>query len=191
MRMTPLSIDGAWILEPDWREDARGRFGRLFCVETLAAKGIDPTIRQVNSGRSLRAGTVRGIHWQVAPHDETKIVRCTAGRAFDVVVDLRPHSATRRRWTSVELSPDDGSALVIPPGCGHAWQALTDGAEIQYTTSRDYAPLSARGARWDDPALAIAWPLPVTELSDADRAWPPISATGPRIPLDRNPGIPS
>jgi dTDP-4-dehydrorhamnose 3,5-epimerase len=178
MNLTPLDIEGVFVIEPVRRRDERGYFARAWCADTLAEAGLDPVVVQMNLGYSNRAGTVRGIHWQKPPHDETKIVRCIRGAVWDVAVDLRPGSPTRGRWTAVELTPENALALYVPRGFGHGYQALADGSEILYSTSAPYRAESAAGARWDDPVLSIAWPLPPVALSMADRSWPPVGSTG-------------
>ena len=136
------------------------------------AHGLVPDATQANIGFSTRAGTLRGMHFQAEPFAEVKIVRCTAGRIYDVVVDLQPDSPTHRRWFGVELSAENRTALYIPPGFAHGYLTLTDGAEMMYLTSIAYQPSHARGVRFDDPAFEITWPAPVTVVSDVDRAWP-------------------
>jgi dTDP-4-dehydrorhamnose 3,5-epimerase len=137
----------------------------------LRDHGIDFTPVQANVVYSARAGTVRGMHYQVEPHFEAKLVRCTRGAMFDVVVDLRRDSPSFRRWHGVDLSADNGRMLFIPPGCAHACQALEDGSELYYLTSARYAPDFARGVRHDDPAIGVEWPLPIAHLSPQDRSW--------------------
>jgi dTDP-4-dehydrorhamnose 3,5-epimerase len=175
MRFTETPIAGAWVLEPEWRVDERGYFTRTFCRRELAEHGLNAEVAQANTGYSERAGTLRGIHYQVAPHLESKLVRCTRGAVYDVVVDLRPGSPTYARWHALELSAENGVALYIPEGCGHGYQTLTDGAELYYQASTFYAPEAVRGVRFDDPALGIDWPLAVTAISAADREWPFLS----------------
>jgi dTDP-4-dehydrorhamnose 3,5-epimerase len=175
MRFLETPISGAWVLEPERRLDERGYFARGFCQREFAAHGLNTKIAQGNTGFSRRAGTLRGIHYQVAPHLESKLVRCTGGAVYDVVVDLRPESPTFGGWFAVELSAENGKQLYIPEGCGHGYQTLTDNAEIYYQASEFYAPESARGVRYDDPAFGIRWPLEVTSISEADRSWPSLA----------------
>jgi len=165
-------LAGAYVLEVERREDDRGFFARVWCADELAAAGLDPRISQINVGFNLRRGTLRGLHFQRAPHAEVKLVRCTAGAVYDVIVDLRPESPTHRRWVGVELTAENHRQLYVPAGFAHGYQTLTDSAEISYLTSVPYAPESATGVRFDDPAFGIGWPEPVTVISDADRAWP-------------------
>jgi len=175
MRFLPTEIDGVWIIEPEAREDHRGLFARVWCEEEFAAHGLATRFVQANTALSLRRGTLRGMHFQTGAAAEVKLVRCTQGALFDVALDMRPDSPTFRRWTGVDLSADDRRMLYIPAGCAHGYQTLTDNAELWYGTTHAYAPASATGVRYDDPAFAIAWPEAVTVISDADAAWPHVS----------------
>jgi dTDP-4-dehydrorhamnose 3,5-epimerase len=172
MDFTPLPIEGAWRILRARRPDERGFFARLWCAQQMRAHGLPDAISQVNTGFSPRAGTLRGLHWQVEPDLECKVVRCTRGRVFDVIVDLRAGSPTERRWHAEELSADNGVQLVVPAGCAHGYLTLETDCELMYCASVPYAPASARGVRFDDPALAIRWPRPVDVISTADRSWP-------------------
>ena len=136
------------------------------------AHGIDFTPLQANMARSLRKGTIRGLHYQVEPAPEAKLVRCTAGAIFDVVVDLRPGSPTFRKWYGTDLTAENGRMLYVPEGCAHGCQSTEDNTEILYLTSAIYAPKEARGVRYDDPAFGIRWPLAATSVSQQDGAWP-------------------
>jgi dTDP-4-dehydrorhamnose 3,5-epimerase len=172
MKFIECAVGGAWIVEPTPHADARGRFMRAWCAKEFADHGIAFVPLQANMGFSLQKGTLRGLHYQRAPALEAKLVRCTRGSMFDVVVDLRPHSTTYRSWYGTCLSADNGRMLFIPEGCAHGCQALEDGTEYHYMSSAMYAPEHATGARHDDPAFGIAWPLPVTAISTQDRHWP-------------------
>lgn len=176
MRFTATPIPGAWTVEPAPHVDARGWFARAWCRDEFAAQGIAFTPLQANMGASRRAGTVRGLHYQVAPHEEAKLMRCTQGAVFDVLVDLRPQSPTLGRWFGVELSAENGRMLYVPPLCAHGYQTLVDDAVIYYLTSAVYAPAAVRGLRYDDPSVAIQWPRPVTAVSEQDRDWPLLAA---------------
>jgi dTDP-4-dehydrorhamnose 3,5-epimerase len=165
-------IGGAWVIDPRPHQDERGRFMRAWCSQEFAEHGIKFVPLQANMGLSLRRGTVRGIHFQAAPALEAKLVRCTRGSMFDVAVDLRPESPTYRQWFGVELSAANGRMLYVPEGCGHGYQTLRDATEMCYMTSAFYTPQAARGARFDDPAFGIQWPLEPTVISDQDRNWP-------------------
>ncbi len=158
MQFVPTKLAGAFVVEPEPRGDERGFFARTFCRDEFAARGLNTTWVQCNVSFNRRAGTLRGLHWQADPHPEVKLVRCTAGAAFDVIVDLRPGSPTYRQWVAVELSADNRKAVYIPAGFAHGFQTLADGTELFYQMSEFYYPELARGARWDDPALGIEWP---------------------------------
>jgi dTDP-4-dehydrorhamnose 3,5-epimerase len=172
MKFIDTEVEGAYRIRPEPRRDARGSFARVWCEREFADAGIDVRWRQENVGFSHRRHTIRGIHFQRAPEEEAKLVRCTRGRVIDVAVDLRPLSPSYRRWTAAELGPTDGGSLFIPAGCGHAYLTLEDESEITYLTSAFYVAESASGARWDDPAFSIAWPAPPAVISDQDAAWP-------------------
>jgi dTDP-4-dehydrorhamnose 3,5-epimerase len=172
MKFFDCGIAGAWVVEPTPHEDGRGRFMRAWCQREFADHAIDFVPLQANMGYSIRKGTVRGLHYQLAPALEAKLVRCTRGSIFDVVVDLRPHAATYGSWYGTCLSANNGKMLYVPEGCAHGCQSLEDSAEFHYMCSAMYSPEHARGVRYDDPAFAIQWPLPVTSISDQDRNWP-------------------
>lgn len=172
MKFLPCDVAGARVIEPTPHQDARGRFMRAWCQREFAEAGIDFIPLQSNMGFSVRAGTMRGVHYQIAPALEAKLVRCTRGSVFDVVVDLRPGSPTFRSWYGIDLSADNGRMLYVPEGCGHGCQSTVDDTEILYMASACYAPNEARGVRFDDPALRIRWPLPASVVSDQDRNWP-------------------
>lgn len=172
MQFIQTKIAGVFILEIERKEDARGFFARIFAREELQEHGLEDEFPQHNVGFNHVKGTLRGMHFQRAPHAETKLVRCTYGSVFDVALDLRPESPTFRRWVAVELSAENHRMLYIPVGCAHGYQTLEDATELSYLTSQLYVPQSATGFRHDDPAFAIEWPLPVSCISDADRRWP-------------------
>jgi dTDP-4-dehydrorhamnose 3,5-epimerase len=157
------------------QRDERGWFARTFDAELFRAAGMDPAVVQANVSANARAGTLRGLHWQAAPHGEGKLVRCQRGAIFDVIVDLRPESETHLRWLGVELTAGDGLQLFVPEGFAHGFQTLTDDSEVHYQMTTAYVPEAARGARWDDPAFGIAWPDPPPggrTISERDRAHP-------------------
>jgi len=172
MHFRPASISGSWLIDPSPHKDDRGRFLRAWCREEFAAHGIDFTPLQANMGLSARAGTVRGLHYQAEPHAEAKLIRCTRGSIFDVVVDLREGSPTRGCWFGAELSADNARMVYVPPLCAHGYQTLSDDAEIYYLTSAIFAPGSVRGVRPDDSSIGIEWPRPIVAISDQDRSWP-------------------
>jgi dTDP-4-dehydrorhamnose 3,5-epimerase len=169
-RETPLA--GAWVLEPERIADERGFFARTYCRRDLEARGLDPAIAQCSVSFNHRRGTLRGLHFQIAPHEEVKLVRVTRGAVWDVIVDLRPESPTFRKHFSIVLSAESRNELYIPKGMAHGFQTLEDGTEVFYQISEFYAPESARGYRWDDPTFAIPWPEAVTVMSDKDRSLP-------------------
>ncbi len=169
-RETPVA--GAFVIEPERRVDERGHFARVFCEHELAQRGLEGSIRQINTGFSPRSGTLRGMHYQVEPHAEVKIVRCVRGAVFDVVVDLRCDSPTFARWYGIELNENNGLQLYVPRGAAHGYLTLEDDTELVYSTSSPYAPEAARGVRYDDPAFGIQWPAGIRVISAADSSWP-------------------
>jgi dTDP-4-dehydrorhamnose 3,5-epimerase len=175
-RETPLA--GAWVLEPERFEDERGFFARTWCRRDFEARGLDSGIAQCSVSWNHRRGTLRGLHLQAAPHEEVKLVRVTRGAVWDVIVDLRPESSTFKRHFGITLSAENRHELYIPKGMAHGFQTLEDGTEVFYQISEFYAPDSARGYRWDDPAFAISWPEPVTVMSEKDRALPLFEGMG-------------
>lgn len=172
MHFAKTSIEGAVVIDPAPHADARGRFMRAWCLEEFADHGIAFVPVQANMGFSTKRGTVRGMHFQDAPASEAKLVRCTRGAMFDVVLDLRPESPSYRSWHGVELSGENGRMLYLPEGCAHGYQTLEADTEMHYMTSAFYTPSAVRGARFDDPAFGIVWPLAVSEISEQDRNWP-------------------
>jgi len=175
MLIREANIEGAFIIEPERRVDERGYFARMICDRELAERGLVGSIRQVNTGFSPRAGTLRGLHFQLPPHAEVKIARCLRGAVFDVAVDLRPDSPTYKRWTGVTLTEENGTMLYVPAGCAHGYLTLAASTELMYFTSMAYAPAAARGVRYNDPAFAIAWPAKVEVVSEADLSWPDLA----------------
>lgn len=170
-RETPLA--GAFVIELEQRSDERGFFARTFCTREFEEHGLKGFTAQCNLSFNHRAGTLRGMHYQLPPAAEAKYVRCTRGAIFDVIIDLRPDSPTYLRHFGVELSADNRLGLYVPELFAHGYQALTDGAEVTYQVSEYYAPGQERGLRYDDPAFGIEWPLPVTVISEKDAAWEP------------------
>ncbi|MDD3312405.1 dTDP-4-dehydrorhamnose 3,5-epimerase family protein [Pseudodesulfovibrio sp.] len=175
MRFEPLPLAGAHAIIPEPRGDERGWFGRFFCDEELRAVGLADPIRQINRSATRLGGTVRGLHFQRPPFAETKIVSCLRGAIHDVIVDIRRGSPTFLRWTARVLTGENREMLYVPAGFAHGFQALEDDVEIQYFVTRPYAPGHEGGLRFDDPALAIGWPLDVAVVSDKDRAHPLIT----------------
>jgi len=172
-RETPVA--GAWIVEPERHADARGFFARTWCAAEFARHGLSPRLVQVSLSHTAQRGTLRGLHFQVPPHAEAKLIRCVRGAIFDVAVDLRPESPTFRRHVAVRLDADNRLALYVPEGCAHGFQTLTDNTEVLYQMSAPYAPGAARGVRWDDPAFAIPWPPGDRIIADRDRQSPDFS----------------
>jgi dTDP-4-dehydrorhamnose 3,5-epimerase len=175
MIFTPTELQDAVIIDPEVREDARGFFARIWCQDELGAQGLNTSVVQVNMSYSRTRGTLRGMHYQRAPHAETKLVRCTMGAIYDVIVDIRPESPTYLRWIGVELSAKNHRMLYIPEGFAHGFQTLTDDVEVTYQVTAFYTPGAEGGARYDDPAFGIRWPLDVTVISEKDRGWPDFS----------------
>ena len=172
MKLEPTSLSGAFVLELEPHEDERGFFARTFSVDELAARGLDTRVAQCSLSRNYRAGTLRGMHYQAAPHAEVKVVRCVRGEIFDAIVDLRAGSPTQHRWFGVVLSADRGNALYIPEGFAHGFVTLTDGADVLYQISVPYVPDGSRGIRWNDPTVGIEWPLRPLVISDRDARLP-------------------
>lgn len=175
MRFLPLRIPGAFRIEVERREDERGFLARTFCTQEFEAQGLVTTFRQHSASFNRRKGTLRGLHYQVDPHAEIKLVRCTAGAVFDVLVDLRRSSAAFGRWHGEVLSAENHVMLYIPAGCAHGFQALEDASELYYEITPDYVAEAARGVAYDDPAIGIRWPLHDPILSPADRSRPCLS----------------
>jgi dTDP-4-dehydrorhamnose 3,5-epimerase len=171
MIFTETKLKGAFILDLDLRTDERGAFARTFCAQEFAEHGLKPTLAQCNLSYNYLAGTLRGMHYQVAPACETKMVRCTKGAIYDVIIDMRPDSPTYKQHIGVELTADNHRSLYIPELFAHGYQALTDGAEVVYQVGEFYTPGYERGLRHNDPAFGIEWPIPVTVISEKDAAW--------------------
>lgn len=177
MRFVPTSLAGATVVELEPREDERGFFARVFCAREFADHGLNPRVAQANLSHNLQRGTLRGLHYQVDPFREAKLIRCISGAAFVVAVDLRPDSPTRLGHTAIELRQGDQRSLYIPEGCAAGMQTLEDETELLYHVSEFYTPEAERGLRYDDPALGIGWPLPVAIISKKDSAWPYLDPT--------------
>lgn len=172
MKVVETTLAGVLVIEAEPVADERGFFARTWERTELASRGLTAHVEQISIARSDAAGTLRGLHFQAAPYEEAKTVRCTAGAVFDVAVDLRDDSATRFQWVAVELSETNRYSLYIPEGCAHGYLTLTDGAEVQYQISVLYRPDAGRGYRWDDPAFGIEWPMDVRRMSARDAALP-------------------
>lgn len=176
MKFEPTAIDGVWRIELSPIRDERGFFARAWSRDEFAERGMDAPLVQANLARNPVAGTLRGIHFQRAPHAEAKFVRCLRGSLFDVAVDLREDSPTYLRWVGVTLTAEGGESLWLPPGTAHGYLTLEPDTDLLYHTSERYAPDAAGGLRYDDPRLAIDWPRDVALVSEADRAWPLLDA---------------
>jgi dTDP-4-dehydrorhamnose 3,5-epimerase len=176
VKFSPTALAGACIIDIEPVPDERGFFARSWCREEFARYGLNPDLAQCSISFNKKHGTLRGMHYQAKPHEETKVVRCTRGAIYDVIVDLRPESSTFRKWIAVELSADNRRMLYVPPGFAHGFQSLVDDTEVFYQISTFYHPESARGARWDDPAFGIEWPVMERVISDKDRQYPDFAA---------------
>ena len=172
MKFAATPLAGAWLVSLEPHADARGLFARVFCAEEFAAHGLDPRVAQASISVNRKRGTLRGMHWQAAPHAEAKLVRCEAGAVHDVIVDLRPGSPTYLAPFGVDLRAADHLALYIPEGFAHGFQTLEDDTVVHYQMSAPYVPEAGRGARWNDPAFGIRWPLPDPILIPRDREYP-------------------
>ena len=167
-----LAIMGTLLIEPEPIKDHRGYFTRTWCRNEFAEQGITRPFDQSSLSHNAKRGTLRGLHFQRAPHEEAKLVSCSAGAAFDVVADLRPSSPTYGTWVGVEISASNNRRVYVPEGCAHGFQSLTDGTDMVYQISGPFHPESAGGIRWDDPDLAVAWPVADPILSERDAALP-------------------
>ena len=176
MKLSPTAIPGVFVAETAFLADHRGRFGRLFCANELEEAHAGRPIIQVNHSLTRQVGALRGLHFQRAPAGEAKWVRCLRGRVFDVAVDLRRGSPTLKQWVGIELSAEADNALFLPEGVAHGFQVLEADSEMLYLHTAPYAPAHEGGVRWDDPAISVAWPLPVTDLSARDAGHPLLPA---------------
>jgi dTDP-4-dehydrorhamnose 3,5-epimerase len=167
----PTAVEGVVLVAPEIAADERGFFARTWCAGEFARQGLNPALVQCGIAYNHRRGTLRGMHYQLAPAEEAKLVRCTRGRIFDVAIDLRPASRTFLRHAAVELNTEDRSMLYIPEGCAHGYITLEDGCEVFYQMSAAYRPDLARGVRWNDPAFGIEWPAEIQVISERDRTW--------------------
>ena len=175
MIFTPTRLEGAYILDLERREDDRGYFARAFCQREFAAHGLKPVIAQANVAFNKKRGTLRGMHFQFPPAPETKLVRATRGAILDIIVDLRPESATYLQHIKVELSAENGRALYVPERFAHGYQVLEDNTETSYQVGEFYTPSAESGLMYNDPGLALEWPLPVAVMSPKDAVWKPLS----------------
>ena len=171
MKFSETAVLGVRLIEVNRITDDRGFFARVWCQDEFTQHDIKANWVQANVGYSVRAGTLRGMHYQRDPHAEAKLIRCTRGAVYDVALDLRPTSPSYLRWVGVTLDAEEHAMLYIPEGCAHGYQTLTDDSEITYFTSAPYAREAATGARYDDPAFGVEWPLPVEVISGQDASW--------------------
>lgn len=172
MKFTEIKIKGAFVIEPDRLSDKRGFFARVWDPQEFKKHGLDPQLSQCSISFNKKKGTLRGMHYQAASHAENKVVRCTMGAMYDVILDLRPKSRTFKKWFAVELSAENRKMLYIPKGVAHGFQTLSAKTEVFYQISEVHHPPSARGVRWNDSAFKIKWPLPVGVISAKDSAYP-------------------
>ena len=171
MNFRELALHDVFALDAEPSVDERGSFTRTFCADEFAARGLEPRVAQCSVSANDRRGTLRGMHLQLAPSEETKVVRCARGAIFDVVVDLRAGSPTLGKWLGLELRAGLGRSLYVPVGCAHGYLVLEDDTEVEYLISAAYAPEHQRGVRWDDPAIAIGWPFVPTVVAERDRSF--------------------
>jgi dTDP-4-dehydrorhamnose 3,5-epimerase len=176
MKFTRVSIDGAFLVDLEPREDSRGSFARVFCKREFAAQGVDFEIAQCNLARTHHAGVIRGLHYQKPPANEMKLVRCLRGAVLDALIDMRADSPTYRRVYSTRLDAESRRALLVPAGVAHGYQALADDTEFFYMTDQYYSPGLEEGVRFSDPALGIDWPLPPRDVAERDQLWPLLDA---------------
>jgi dTDP-4-dehydrorhamnose 3,5-epimerase len=172
MILEPLAVAKVFLVRPARLEDDRGFFARTWCAGEFAEHGLEPSLSQCSISFNKARGILRGLHYQAEPHAETKLVRCTRGAVFDVVVDLRPASPTYLRHCTVTLTADNRDAVYVPQGCAHGFLTLEDESEVLYQISSEHVPSAARGVRWDDPTFGIPWPIAPDIIADRDRSWP-------------------
>lgn len=171
MRFVETPLIGAFVIEPEPVDDERGFFLRTFCRREFAERGLIPDLVQCSVSFNRKRGTLRGMHYQAPPHEETKLVRCTSGAIYDVIVDLRTNSSSKLRWFAIELTAANHQMLYVPAGLAHGFLTLADDSEVFYQMSEYFNPESSRGVRWDDPALGIKWPAAPTTISDRDATY--------------------
>jgi dTDP-4-dehydrorhamnose 3,5-epimerase len=176
MLFSNVRLKGAYLIELEKLADDRGFFARSWCQMEFGKYGMCTRVAQCNIGFSKKKGTLRGLHYQIAPYQEAKLVRCTKGAIYDVIIDLRPDSPTYKEWLGIELSAENHRMLYVPEGFAHGYQTLVHETEIFYQTSQFYNPEFARGVRYDDPAFGVEWPFAVASISDTDRSWPDYKA---------------
>jgi dTDP-4-dehydrorhamnose 3,5-epimerase len=175
VKFTPTPLAGAWLIAVEPHEDERGSFARVWCAREFGAQGLDTRLVQASVSLNRRRGTLRGMHWQASPHEETKLVRCTRGAIYDVIIDLRTDSPTFTHHYAAELTADNRLALYVPPGLAHGFQTLADDTEVLYQMSAFHVPEAGRGVRWNDPAFGIRWPIAAPILNQRDATYPDFS----------------
>ena len=190
MVFTECELDGAYIVDIERRVDDRGFFARSFCAREFADHGLKTAFVNVNLSVSHRRGTLRGMHYQVPPYSETKLIRCVRGAIHDVIIDLRPNSRTFTKWIGVDLTDANHRMLYVPDGFAHGFLTLTDDVEVTYQVTEFYQPGAERGVRHNDPAFGIQWPAEVAVISDKDRTWPDFSKAAVAADLKSNPAVP-
>ncbi|MDH3599760.1 MAG: dTDP-4-dehydrorhamnose 3,5-epimerase [Candidatus Tectomicrobia bacterium] len=177
MHFSPTALPDAYIIDLQPHQDERGFFARAWCQQEFAKYGLSTQLAQCNMALSHRAGTLRGMHYQISPHEESKLVRCTKGALYDVIIDLRLHSVTYLQWIGVELTANNYRMLYVPEGFAHGYQTLCDETEVFYQVSQCYQPGAEQAVRWNDPAFSIEWPETNDRtMSDKDRNWPDFSS---------------
>ncbi|HEY0946102.1 MAG TPA: dTDP-4-dehydrorhamnose 3,5-epimerase [Opitutaceae bacterium] len=186
MIFTETKLKGAFVIDVEKREDHRGFFGRVWCAREFAAHGLNPTIAQINTSHSRKKGTIRGLHYQVAPYAEAKFIRCTRGRIYDAIIDLRPDSPTYLQWIGQELSAENHRMLYVPENFAHGFVSLEDDCEVYYPATQFYTPEAERGIRWNDPTFNITWPVPIEVFTEKDMSHPDfVPVAGPKPAADR------
>ena len=181
MIFVETALSGAFLIDLERREDSRGFFSRSFCQREFSERGLKPVIAQTNVAYNTVSGTLRGMHFQFPPAPETKVVRCTRGAIFDIIVDLRPESPTYLQNIAVELNEENGRALYVPERFAHGYQTLRDGTETSYQVGEFYSPETEGGLAYDDPRLGLEWPLPVAAISEKDSRWKPLETVEPEV----------
>ncbi|MGC1616715.1 MAG: dTDP-4-dehydrorhamnose 3,5-epimerase [Candidatus Acidiferrum sp.] len=171
MIFKPTDLPGAYIIDPERHTDVRGYFVRTYCEKEFADYGLEPRVSQCSISFNRRKGTLRGLHYQAAPFQEVKVVRCNRGSIYDVIIDLRPDSPSYKRWFAAQLDEKNGTMLYIPKGFAHGFQTLADDTEVFYQMSQIFSPEHARGVRWNDPAFSIAWPEDERIILERDRNY--------------------
>jgi dTDP-4-dehydrorhamnose 3,5-epimerase len=185
MNFTRTTVCMSFVIDLERRSDQRGFFARTWCQKEFQAQGLSARVVQMSMSYNARKGTLRGMHYQLHPHEETRIVSCTRGAIYDVVLDLRCDSPTYLQWAAAELTAENHRMLYIPEGCAHGFQTLADDAEVLYLMNEFYSPEHQRGVRYNDPAFNIQWPLAVGVISPADRTWPDYQRSAREAPLGK------